>query len=86
MRRNWRCDGGILPNSLVRMENNRLEAHHTGQRVRGVVFCLVSEEECPVDAQFLRKCVDSIMKLDQKSKSQKSKIAKRRADFNATNN
>ena len=25
-------------------------------------------EECPVDPQFLRKCVDSIMKLDQKSK------------------
>ena len=25
-------------------------------------------EECPVDAQILRKCVDSIMKLDQKSK------------------
>ena len=34
----------------------------------GLSFCLVSEEECPVDAQFPRKCVDSIMKLDQKSK------------------
>ncbi len=30
---------------------------------------LFSEEECPVDTKFLRKCVDSIMKLDQKSKS-----------------
>jgi hypothetical protein len=33
-----------------------------------LLLSLFYVEECPVDAQFLRKCVDSIMKLDQKSK------------------
>ena len=36
-------------------------------------------EECPVDAQFLRKCVDSIMKLDQKSKVKSQKKEKERS-------
>ena len=34
-----------------------------------LAFCfLFYVEECPVDPQFLRRCVGSIMKLDQKSK------------------
>ena len=64
-RRNWRCDGGILPNSIVRMESNR-KPTALARESGGLSFCLVSEGECPVDPMRMR--VDSIMKLDQKSK------------------
>ena len=51
-----------------------------------VLFLLLFYEgECPVDAQFLRKCVDSIMKLDQKSKKRvKARAGARAATARAT--
>ena len=61
---------GYYQTPLARAENNRKPT--TLARESGFflffAFCLVSKGECPVDPKFLRKCVDSIMKLDQKSK------------------
>ena len=62
--------GGGIFSRITTLFGTAVEAARSSEGifVSILLLSLFYVGECPVDAQILRKCVGSIMKLDQKSK------------------